>query len=170
MLTFEDLNMIMVMYNLIAYISNYSDITGSLWFCSKDEATDFNNDIENTNIFTFFMYKANLLGNTEADGANTILRNAAIAVPLKYLSNFWQFLKMPLINCKDEVKHKWTRHCVLATNGNDNDGVNSNNIISTIKETKINVRNFNLSAKTAKNYQNFLAKDWKDHCIEMSIK
>ena len=33
-------------YNLIEYSLNYSETTGSLWFHSKDEATNFNN-IEN---------------------------------------------------------------------------------------------------------------------------
>ena len=33
------------MNNLIEYSSNYSETTGSLWFYSKDEATEFNNDI-----------------------------------------------------------------------------------------------------------------------------
>ena len=41
------------------------------------------------------MYKAKLLGNIEADNANGILKNAAIAVPLKYLSNLWRSLEMP---------------------------------------------------------------------------
>ena len=37
----------MMMYNLIEYSSNYSETTGSLWFYSKDEATDFNGLIAN---------------------------------------------------------------------------------------------------------------------------
>ena len=37
------------MYNLIECSSNYSETKGSLWFYSKDEATDFNNNIANTN-------------------------------------------------------------------------------------------------------------------------
>ena len=52
------------------------------------------------------MYKANLLENTKADGANGIQKNAAIAMLLKYSSNFWRSLKMPLINCKVELKLK----------------------------------------------------------------
>ena len=56
----------MPMYNLIEYISNYSETTGSLWFYIKDEATDFNADTANDNNFKSFKYKANLLGNTEA--------------------------------------------------------------------------------------------------------
>ena len=52
----EDL--VMPMYNLIEYCSNYSETTGSLWFYSKDEATDFNN-IENTNNLKSFKDNAN---------------------------------------------------------------------------------------------------------------
>ena len=48
------------------------------------------------------MYNANLLENTEVDGANEILKNTTIAVPLKYLSNCRRSLEMPLINCKVE--------------------------------------------------------------------
>ena len=92
------------MYNLIEYRSNYSETTGSLWFHSKDEATNFNSHIANTNKFRSFKYKGKLLGNTVAQDApnqaNGILKNATIAVPLRYLSNFWILLKMPLINCK----------------------------------------------------------------------
>ena len=53
------------------------------------------------------MYKAKLLENTVAQPApnseNGILRNATIALPLKYLSNFWRSLEMPLVNCKTEL-------------------------------------------------------------------
>ena len=38
----------MPIYNLIEYSSNYSETTESLWFFSKDEATDFNSDILQT--------------------------------------------------------------------------------------------------------------------------
>ena len=42
------------MYNLIEYSSNYSKTTGSLWFYSKNGATNFNADIANTdNIKSF---------------------------------------------------------------------------------------------------------------------
>ena len=59
----------MSMYDLIEYSSNYSETTGSLWFYSKDESTDFNADITNDNNFKSFMYKAKLLGNTIAQPA-----------------------------------------------------------------------------------------------------
>ena len=36
-----------------------------------------------------------------------------MAVPLKYLSNFWRLLEMPLINCKVELSLKWDENCIL---------------------------------------------------------
>ena len=61
-------------YSSLEYSSNYSETTRSLWFYSKDEATDFKADIENTNNFKSFMYKAKLLKDTEADNANRVLK------------------------------------------------------------------------------------------------
>ena len=62
----KDLDLVMPIFNVIEYNSNYSEATGSLWFYSKDGATNFNNDIENTDDFTYFKYKAKFLGNTVA--------------------------------------------------------------------------------------------------------
>ena len=128
------------MYNLIEYSSNYSKTTGSLWFYSKDEGTNFNN-IENIYNFKSFKYNAKLLGNAVAqlapNQANGILRNAAIAVLLKYLSNIWRLFEMPLITCKVELKLKWSKYCVLTANDNDYANANSNIIIITIKDTKL---------------------------------
>ena len=70
------------------------------------------------------------MGNTATDVANELLRNIATAVPIEYLINFWRLLKMRLINCKVELKLKWTDHCALSSVGADNDNANSNNIIS----------------------------------------
>ena len=61
------MHLVIPMYNLIEYSSNYSDATGSLWFYSKDEATNFDADISN-NAFKSFEYKAKLLENTVVDG------------------------------------------------------------------------------------------------------
>ena len=77
------------MYNLIDYSLNYSDMTDILQFQSKDEATNFDSDIANIDAFNSLKYKAKLLGNTVAHGANGFLKNIKIALPLKYLSNFW---------------------------------------------------------------------------------
>ena len=64
----------MLMYNLIEYSSNCSGTTGSLWFYSKDEATNFDADIGNNNAFKSFQFKAKLLESTIADGNNSILK------------------------------------------------------------------------------------------------
>ena len=60
----ENLDLVMPMYNLIEYSSNYYETTGSLWFYSKDEAANFDADIvdNNNNNFESFNYKAKLLG------------------------------------------------------------------------------------------------------------
>ena len=58
----EDLDLVMPMYSLTECSWNYSETTGSLWFYSKDEATDFNNNIANTDGFKSFKYKAKSLG------------------------------------------------------------------------------------------------------------
>ena len=50
----------MAMYNLREYSSNYSEVTGSLWFYSKDESTKFNNNIVNTDDFKLFKFKPRL--------------------------------------------------------------------------------------------------------------
>ena len=103
----EDLDLVMPMNNPIEYSSNYSETTGSLWFYSKDEATNFDADIANTDEFKSFKYKASLSGNTAAQPAlnasNGILKNAKISAPLKYLSNFWRSREMPLIKSKAEL-------------------------------------------------------------------
>ena len=54
----KDLDLVMPMYHLMQYSSNYSETTGTLWFYSKEEATNFHENIANTNNFKSFMYKA----------------------------------------------------------------------------------------------------------------
>ena len=55
----EDLDLVMMMYRLLEYSSNYSDMTGSLWFCSKDEATDFNANIGENNVLNLWSMRLN---------------------------------------------------------------------------------------------------------------
>ena len=81
------------MYNLIEYSSNYLETTRSLLFYSKDEANNFNADITNTDNFKSFTYKAKLIGNIIADKGNGILKNATIAVPLKYFKSFLEIAR-----------------------------------------------------------------------------
>ena len=64
----------------------------------------------NDNNAPSFKYKANLICNTENNGRKNGVK---IVVPLKYLSNFWKSLEMPLINCKVEISLKWIERCLL---------------------------------------------------------
>ena len=149
------------MYNVIKHSSNYSETTESLWFYSKNESINFNADIANDNNFKSFKYWAKLLGNKVGNGAHEILRNATIAVSLKYLSNVWRSLKMALINFKVEIKLKWTKYCVLTAAGADNNDANSNNIIFTIKNTKLYVPVVTLSAKDNQKLSKLLSKGFE---------
>ena len=74
----ENLDLVMPMYNLTEYSSNYSEKAESLWFYSNDETTNFDADIVNDNNFKSFKYKTKLLGDTAAqpapNDANGILK------------------------------------------------------------------------------------------------
>ena len=74
----ENLDLMMPKYNLFEYSPNYFDTTDSLWFYSKDEANNFDNDIANTNAFKSFKCKTKLIRNTAA--ANVILEDTITAV------------------------------------------------------------------------------------------
>ena len=52
------------MYNLIEYIDNYSDTSGSLYGFKRDEIVN-NENVTNDNNAPSFKYKASLIGNTE---------------------------------------------------------------------------------------------------------
>ena len=110
------INITMPMYNLIEYSDNYSDTSESLWNFKRDEIIN-NADVTNGNNVPSFKYKANLIGNTVADGSNRKKEGVKIAVPLKYLSNFWRSLEMPLINCKIELSLNWIEKCIVSSSG-----------------------------------------------------
>ena len=105
------INISMPMYNLIEYSDNYSDSSGSLWDIKRDEVVD-NASVTNDDNAPSFKYKANLIANTESDGTK---KGVKIAVRLKYFSNFWRSLEIPLINCEVELSLKWIENCVLTT-------------------------------------------------------
>ena len=92
------------MYSLIEYDDNYSKISGSLWQCCKDIPAVDNNgniiDFNRANASDLFNLKTKITGQTYN---NWRIDNVEIMVPLKYLSNFWRTLEMPLINCEVEL-------------------------------------------------------------------
>ena len=105
----------MPMYNLIEYSDNYQDSSATLYQYKRDEPPEAN-AITNltTNNSSSFKYKVKLLGNPVLDG-NIAKRSIKVAVPLKYLSNFFRSLEMPLINCKIKLNLTWKKECVLST-------------------------------------------------------
>ena len=84
-------DVVMPLYNVIEYSHNYSETWGSLWQYYRDYPNDNIAQSES------FKYKIKITGKTPTAG-NT--KDAKVAVPLKYLSNLWRTLKMPLINRK----------------------------------------------------------------------
>ena len=106
----------MPMYNLIEYSDNYSDTSGSLWQFKRDEVPANNADLTIDNSQSF-KYKAALLGKTADAVANTnsSVKEARIVVLLKYLSNFWRSLEMPLINCKVYLELNWIENFILSS-------------------------------------------------------
>ena len=99
----------MPMYSLIEYSVNHSSTSGSLWHFGRDEIIN-NADVTNDENAPSFKHKASLIGNTENNGRKNGVK---IAVPLKYLRNFWRSLEMPLINCEVELSIKWYERCLL---------------------------------------------------------
>ena len=57
-----------------------------------------------------FKSKIKITGNTPANGNK---KDIEIIVPLKYLSNFWRTLEMPLINCEVILIFTWSSTCVI---------------------------------------------------------
>ena len=100
------INVVMPMHNLIEYSNNYSKTSWNLWQYCKDEPYD---DIANSESFQF---KIKITGNTPNAG-NT--KDVKIAVPLKFLSNFWRILEMPLINCEINLILTWSENGVISS-------------------------------------------------------
>ena len=127
----------MPMYNLLRYSKNYSKTYGSLWNYYRDELADETNDNNNPNENVVdsksFKYKVNITGGTydvarritDADGNvadnpdydqnKRGTKEVEIAVPLKYLGNFWETLDIPLISCQVSLALTWSANCVITS-------------------------------------------------------
>ena len=55
-------------------------------------------------------FKRKITGNTPADGNTEYVK---IILLLKYLSNFWRTLEIPLINCELNLILTWSSTCVI---------------------------------------------------------
>ena len=102
----EDLDIVMPMYNLLEYSKNYRKTTGSLFNYYRDEPKsgaegNLNYAIKDSKSFD---YKTSIIGELED---NNTEKDTEIAIPLKYLGNFWKNLDIPLINCETSFTLSW---------------------------------------------------------------
>ena len=117
----------MPMYNLLEYSKNYRKTIGSLYNYYRDELSDDadNNQFNNIKVVNSspFKYKNKIIGNTYnvnagADGYDVNkngTRKVELAIPLKYLGNFWRELNIPLISCEVFLELKWNKNCVITS-------------------------------------------------------
>ena len=141
--TAENLDIEMPMYNLIEYSDNYQDSSAALYQYKRDEPPDVlanNLTRDNSNSFK---YKVELLGDPVHAGG-IARRNVKVVVPLKYLSNFFRSLEMPLINCKIKLNLTWKKECVLS----NRDGA----AVFIINDTKMYVPVVTLSKEDNKDF------------------
>ena len=149
--TGDNLDIVMPMYNLIEYSDNYQDPSATLYQYKRDEPPAILANNLATNTSSSFKYKVDLLGNPVVDN-NIATLNVKVVVPLKYLSNFFRSLEMPLINCKIKLNLTWKKECVLSPD-NDVAATNlANNPVFIINDTKLYVPVVTLSKEDNKDF------------------
>ena len=101
----KDIDVIMPMYNLMKYTDDYSKTSGSVWQYYREEAAL--TDAGAMANFSAADNSASLNFKQKITGKIAIgsRKNVETLVPLKYLSNFWRNLEMPLINCEINQMH-----------------------------------------------------------------
>ena len=113
----EDFDIAMPMYNLLEYSKNYEKTSGSLFNYYRDEPKEHTIGVGNYAVNISIRnsksldYKAKIVGSL-ADG-ELEKDDVKIAIPLKYLGNFWRSLDIPLINCEITLILSWYKKCVL---------------------------------------------------------
>ena len=123
----DDLEIVMSMYNLSEYSKNYRKTIGSLHNHYRDELSDDagDNNFDNIKVINSntFKYKNKIIGNTYNVNAGAqgydVNKNSTqeveLAIPLKYLGNFWRALNIPLISCEVSLELKWDKNCVITS-------------------------------------------------------
>ena len=111
----DDLDTVMPMYNLLEYSKNYRKNIGLLYNYYRDELSDDadNNQFNNIKVVNSntFKYKNEIIDNTNNAGT----KDTELAIPLKYLGNFWRALNIPLISCEVSLESKWDKNCVITS-------------------------------------------------------
>ena len=123
----DDLDIVMSMYNLLEYSKNYRKTIGSLYNYYRDELSDDadDNNFDNTEVINSntVKYKNKITGNTYNVNAGAQcydvnkngMQEVELAIPLKYLGNFWRALNIPLISCEVSLELKWDKNCVITS-------------------------------------------------------
>ena len=110
----KHIDVIVPMYNVIEYSDNYSKTLRSLWqYYSYEPALTDTSAIANFHAAgnsASFKLKKTTTWVTGDDGT----KNVEIMVPLKYLSNFWRTLEIPLMNCEINLILTWFDKYVLS--------------------------------------------------------
>ena len=152
----KDIDIVMPMYNLIEYSDNYAKTTRSLWqYCKDIPARHANDDIivfTENNTTDSFKFKAKITGQTGNDGT----KDVEIMVPLKYLSNFWRNLELPLINCDVNLILAWSSSCVLIATA-----IQNQTATFEITDTKLYVPVVKLSTQENTKFLQELKSDFK---------
>ena len=123
----DDLDIVISMYNLLEYSKNYRKTIGSLYNYYKDELSDDADDNNFDNIklvdSNIFKYENKTTGNTYNVDAGAqghdVNKNGTqeveLAIPLKFLGNFWRALNIPLITCEVSLELKLDKNCVITS-------------------------------------------------------
>ena len=123
----DELDIVIPMCNLLEYSKNYRKPIGSLYNYYRDELTNDGNDnnFDNRNVVNSeaFKYINKITGNTYNVEAGVqgyhVNKNGTqkieLAIPLKYLGNFWRTLNIPLIGCEVFLELKWNKNCVITS-------------------------------------------------------
>ena len=117
----------MSIYNLLEYSKNYRKTIRSLYNYYRDELSDDadDNNFDNIKVVNSntFKYKNKIIGNTYDVDAGAqgydVNKNGTqeveLAIPLKYLGNFWRALNIPLISCEVSLELKWGKNCAITS-------------------------------------------------------
>ena len=123
--TADNLDLTMNLYNMLEYSDAYADTTGSLYQYKRPQPRDANGNAVNlATTLSSFKYQSGLVQkqlitpnsenvpaniDSNFDNAHRIWKNIKILVPLKYISNFFRNLELPLINTKSYMELNWTK-------------------------------------------------------------
>ena len=136
---------------------NYSKTSGRLWQYCKDIPAVNNDDavvnFTDNNLTDSYKLKVKMTGQTRDDGT----KNVEIIAPIKYLSNFWKTLEMPLINCEVNLILTWSKKCVTVSTD-----VANQNARFAITDTKLYIPVITLSQQDNANLLQQLKSGFKE--------